>query len=163
MRNLLALLVIGIGLMSCAPQVNYNRPVPSPGPKGDRGDIGERGPAGPGGVDGSSCSIVQLVNGVRISCTDGTEAVVLNGSDGQDGADAQPTMYSVVEVINPCGPQATFDEVILKLANGQIMAHFASGSKQFLALIGPGDYTTTDSTHCHFTITNTGDITNEHN
>lgn len=168
MRNLLALTIIGVGLMSCSPQVNYEsiRPVPSPGPKGD---TGERGPAGPGGIDGSSCSIVQLVNGVRISCTDGTEAVVLNGTNGidgaagQNGADAPPTMYSVVEVIDVCGKQAAFDEVLLKLANGQIMAHFASGSQQFLALIGPGNYTTTDNTSCKFTVTNSGDIINEHN
>lgn len=158
-----SILALAIATSACGPQVNYDRPFLVQGPKGDqgpRGDSGEQGPVGPGG---SSCTISQLVNGARISCTDGTEAVILNGTNGADGQNAPPTAYSVVEVIDPCGKQAAFDEVLLKLANGQIMAHFASGAQQFLALIGPGNYTTTDNTSCKFTITAEGTVTNEHN
>lgn len=121
---------------------------------------------GPAGQDGKSCTVSTVANGALIACPDGTASVVLNGTNGQNGTDGQntpPTAYSVVEVIDPCGKQAAFDEVLLKLANGQIMAHFASGAQQFLALIGPGSYSTSDSTHCYFTITNEGAVTNEHN
>jgi len=156
MRNLLALTIVGVGLMSCAPQVDYNRP----GIVGPKGDTGERGDDG---KDAQSCTVVQMVNGATISCPDGSTTAILNGAPGADGPPAPASAYSVVEVINPCGSQAVFDEVLLKLANGQIMAHFASGSQQFLALIGPGNYTTTDNTSCKFTVTNSGDIINEHN
>lgn len=143
MRHLL--LIPTLLLSACGPQVNYDRPFLVQGPAGQ---------------DGKSCTVATVANGALITCPDGTASVVLNGTDGQD---APPTAYSVVEVIDPCGKQAAFDEVLLKLANGQIMAHFASGAQQFLALIGPGNYTTTDNTSCKFTITAEGTVTNEHN
>ncbi len=144
--------IIALAIASSACQQQYDYP--------KDGKNGSDGRDGLPGTNGSSCSIHQLANGARISCTDGTEAVVLNGVDGQD---AEPGVYDVAEVVDPCGKQAAFDEVLLKLKNGQIMAHFASGANQFLALIGPGNYSTTDGTHCYFTITNTGEVTNEHN
>lgn len=140
-----------LALSACGPQVNYDRPFLVQGLPGE---------AGPAGQDGKSCTVATVANGALITCPDGTASVVLNGSNGQD---APPTAYSVTAVIDPCGPQAAFDEVLLKLANGQIMAHFASGAQQFLALIGPGSYSTTDGTHCYFTITAEGEVTNEHN
>lgn len=142
------LLIPALLLSACGPQVNYDRPFLIQGPAGQ---------------DGKSCTVATVTNGALITCPDGTASVVLNGQNGTDGQNAPPTAYSVVEVIDPCGKQAAFDEVLLKLANGQIMAHFASGAQQFLALIGPGSYSTTDGTHCYFTITNEGTVTNEHN
>lgn len=137
-----------------------------PGPSGAQGQPGERGPAGdPGtqgtpGTDGSSCEVTQVSNGALITCTNGTNAAILNGADGTD---APPTPYSVTQIIDPCGRQGTFDEVLLKTSNGTILAHYASGSNQFLTIIGPGSYVTTDGTHCYFTITSDGQITNQHN
>jgi hypothetical protein len=104
------------------------------------------------GTNGTSCTVKQLVNGVRISCSDSTEAVVYNGQDGANGADAPPTPYTVTALIDPCGKQTTFDEVLLKLSNGTIIAHFASGANQFLTPIGTGTYMTTDGTNCYFTV-----------
>lgn len=153
----------------------------SPGAEGPQGPAGPIGPTGspglqgPAGADGSSCSVQQLSNGARISCTDGTEVVILNGEvgatgpqgpagvPGTPGSSAPPTAYSVVSVIDPCGKQATFDEVLLKLYNGQILAHYASGSNQFLTFITPGNYVTTDGTHCYFTLNSNGAISGEHN
>lgn len=99
------------------------------GIKGDRGDDGEDG------IDG----------------TDGT-----NGLDGEDGLDAETT-YQVVEIIDPCGPEhpSGFDEVILKLGNGQYLASFsdnANGKNTRLGLLPSGNYQTTDGTGCNFTI-----------
>ena len=176
MKNLVALVVLSVGLMSCAPQVDYNVPG-KVGPQGPRGDSGPAGgnctvtrnageaiitcpdgttttiSDGTDGTNGQNCTVVSMANGATISCPDGTSTVILNGTNGVDGLPAPATAYSVTEVIDPCGPQAAFDEVLLKLANGQIMAHFASGANQFLSLIGPGSYVTTDNSACHFQVT----------
>ena len=127
-------LLLAIGFSGCAPFMQQEPPRV----------YFEQGPAGPAGQDGRSCTVATVANGALITCPDGTASVVLNGQNGADGQNAPPTAYSVTAVIDPCGKQAAFDEVLLKLANGQIMAHFASGAQQFLALIGPGSYSTSD-------------------
>lgn len=140
-------LVLAILANGCAPQVQLvpiDQGPPIPGPKGDTG------------APGQNCTVTAVANGALINCPDGTQAVVLNGQDAQAGA------YDIVGTVDPCGKEAAFDEVLLKLANGQFMAHYASGAKQFLAIIGPGNYTVTDGTGCKFTITNSGEVTNEH-
>lgn len=157
-------LIIALAVMAtaCAPQVDYNRPG-IVGPKGDPGIIGQPGERG------SSCTVTQAIGGARVSCEDGTEVVVFNGNDGATGAtgaagqDAPPTAFTVTEIIDPCGHQTAFDEVLLRLANGQLIAHFASGANQFLTLIGPGSYITTDSSHCYFSVNAYGEVINEHN
>lgn len=150
MKNclLLFLLLCGCGQMNpgdtdrkldcidgCSPQQS-----PSPSPKD--------------GKDGQSCTVAAMSNGAIITCGT-TSTVILNGAkgtDGSNGKDAPPTAYSVVEMIDPCGAQSQFDEVLLRLANNQLIAHFSNGSNQFLTVIGPGSYITTDGTSCHFTI-----------
>lgn len=80
--------------------------------------------------------------------------IVWNGENGQDGAPATPTPYVVTEFIDPCGDHpGHLDELVLRLADGSLMAHYASGSLQFITLITPGDYVTTDKQKCHFTVT----------
>lgn len=130
------------------------------GPSGPAGEPIE-GPQGPQGVPGVGCSAVQVSNGAVITC--GSDVVViLDGEDGQDGEqgpagqDAPPTAYTVTELIDPCGDQAGFDEVLLRLANGTLIAYYSSGNGnnrvEFLATIGPGNYQTTDSHHCQFMV-----------
>lgn len=115
------------------------------GPAGAQGIAGERGEAGSAGV---GCSAEQIENGAVITC--GEDVVVI-----LDGEDA-PTTYSVVAIHDPCGPQGSFDEVILELGNGTFLAHYSHGSKQFLVVISNGSYVTTDGTSCHFSVDNTG-------
>ena len=110
------------------------------------------GPMGPKGADGSSCSVNQTLTGAIISCTDGTTAVLLNGQDGVDGSPAPTTPYSITEVIDLCGTQPGFNEVLLRTHNNKLISHFSSGSNQFLALIGPGNYISTDGKNCYFTV-----------
>ena len=82
------------------------------------------------------------------------------GKDGQsikgDRGDAGPAgQAAVLEVIDPCGPQSAHDEVLLRLANGQLLASFsdaASGQNTRFSVIGPGSYITTDGTACRFTV-----------
>jgi hypothetical protein len=68
---------------------------------------------------------------------------------------------TIVEVIDPCGdnPSKQFEEVLLRLSNGQILAHFSSGNKEFFSLLSPGNYVTTDGTNCHFTVDAKNNIT----
>lgn len=154
---------------------------PSPGPSGSPG---QDGIAGRDGKDGDTCSVWQADNGAVITCG-GNSVVVFNGPagadgesivgpqgpkgdpgkdgvdgkdgiDGQDGADAPPTPYTVTELIDPCGDAPGYDEVLMRLHNGLLVAHFASGTKQFLTVIGPGTYMTTDGTACTFTVSPSG-------
>jgi hypothetical protein len=115
------------------------------GRNGAQGEVGLRGPAG---ASGGSCSVAQVSNGAVITCDDGTTAVVLNGQDAPTDA---PTAYTVAEIIKPC-PELGYREVLLKLYNGDILAHYSDGSKQFLTLITPGSYVLTDGSSCHFTV-----------
>lgn len=149
----------------------------SPGPRGsqgERGDTGNTGPQGaPGtngtnGSNGTSCTVSQANNGALITCGN-TSIVVLNGvdgtngTDGHDGADAPPTAYSVTEMYNPCGDNSGYDEVLLHLANGEWVAHYAGGGNvQFLTVLTPGSYVTTDQSPCYFTLNANGTISGEH-
>lgn len=132
----------------------------------DDGRTGEQGLTGADGRDGAagaSCTVQTVLaggvapnGGARISCTDGSDALILNGTDGIDGSDAPATPYTVVNVIKPCptvaGPNP---EVILVLANRTLLASVSqsAGANTRLALVTPGSYTTTDGRSCAFTVT----------
>lgn len=155
--------------------------VPVPGPAGKDGANGKDGLDGTSGASGSNgigCSVSTVSNGALITCGENT-VVVLNGKDGLDGTDGQngaagrdgvdghngtngsngtngqdapQSAYAVVSVIDPCGTSSGFNEILLKLANGQIIAHYSQGNKEFLSFIGPGSYVTTDFSPCYFTV-----------
>lgn len=135
-------------------------PAASPGSPGSTGAAGPTGSQGPKGDKGDSCSVQSISNGAIINCTDGTTVIIYNG---EDGSDAPPTPYTVVGLVDPCGHQSSYDEVLLRMHDGTLMAHYASGSQQFLTIVGPGNYVTTDGTHCYFTVASDLSITNEHN
>jgi hypothetical protein len=121
---------------------------------GRNGPQGQRGRQGFPGYNGTSCSVTAVSNGSIISCEDGTSTVVLNGTDGvdgNDGADGTPTAYSVQEIIKPCNETGS-SEVLLKLYNGELLAHYSHGSRQYLALLTPGSYQLTDGSACNFTV-----------
>lgn len=129
------------------------------------------------GRDGSGCSVQQAMNGAIVICTDGTSALITNGvnglngtngtdgtdgHDGNNGHDGLPGMDgrngvdAIVEVIDPCGNNPNqFDEVILRLHDGSLLAYFEGhGNDRFLSIIGNGSYRTTDAQQCYFTVTN---------
>lgn len=140
------------------------------GQNGGPGIQGPSGSTGPAGSSGTSCSAQQVVGGAIITC--GSDMVVIlhgtngidgadgqdgvdgtDGVDGSDGLDAPPTPYTVTELVDPCGDGPGFDEVILRLGNGSLMAHYAGGGNlQFLTVIGDGNYVTTDNQSCNFSI-----------
>jgi hypothetical protein len=75
------------------------------------------------------------------------------------------TPYTIVELINPCGDAPNvYDELLLRLANGMILASFSnstSGAYTRFSLLPAGNYMTTDGDNCLFSVTSTGAITNE--
>lgn len=89
-----------------------------------------------------------------------------DGKDGVDGQDAPVTPFSAVTIIDPCGDKAgIYDEILLKLADGSILASFsddANGKNTRFSLLSPGDFVVTDGSKCYFTIDSNGNIINEH-
>lgn len=82
-----------------------------------------------------------------------------NGTNGTNGIDAPVASYSAVDVIVPCGPTVTYKEVLLRLANGQVLASFSdniSGLNTRLSLIPDGSYMNTDGSNCSFQISTSG-------
>jgi hypothetical protein len=143
-----------------------------PGERGPTGLPGEQGPTGnpgPSGNDGTSCTVASVPGGATVSCTDGSSSFVSNGTDGTDGVDGQdapPTDYTVTEVVDPCGDHPTkVDEVLLKLANGQLLVLFvdnSNGKNPRLSVLPPGNYMTSDGTACYFTVDANNQVINEH-
>lgn len=133
------------------------------------------GAQGPAGQDGVSCSVQDVLTGALapnggalITCGLSSTLVVngapgANGAAGQDGQDAAPSAYSIVEVIDPCGNAAgVYDEVILKMANGTLIASFSennNGKNTRLSVLPQGNYQTTDGTSCNFSVSNTNNVT----
>jgi len=123
------------------------------GTNGSNGNNGQHGNNGNNGSNGVGCTLDQLGNGIRVTCGHQV-GYIYNGEDGEVSA------YSVVELIDPCGDGNGFDEVILRMQNGELLAHYAGGNNlQFLTLLTPGNYRTTDSQACNFTVHNNLSIT----
>lgn len=154
-----------LALTACGQTTTLSVSPLQPGPKGDKGDKGDQGIPG---LNGTSCAVTSVATGAIISCTDGTAAYIadgakgdqgIKGDTGQDGAAAPVSPYTIMEAIDPCGKQTAYDEVLLKLNNGTILAHYSDGAKQFLTVVGAGNYVTTDGTSCYFTIHTDGSVT----
>lgn len=104
------------------------------------------------------CVTQTVSNGALITCTDGSQSLILNGTDGVDGVDA-PVSGTITEVIDPCGDGPGFDEVILRLGVDQLVAYFEQGGDRFLSILTPGNYSTTDSQSCPFTVNSDFSVT----
>jgi hypothetical protein len=104
-----------------------------------------------------------MQGGAILSCEDGSSVVILNGKDGEDGKPGQSTPYTITGLLDPCGRQGVFDEVLLVLEGGQVLAHYSQGNKQFLTVLLPGSYITTDGTNCLFTLNADSTLSNERN
>ena len=67
---------------------------------------------------------------------------------------------NIVELVDPCGPHAGYDEVLLKTSNGKFIAYFEVGQgqgnqKRFLSVLEENVlYATTDTQACTFRIIN---------
>lgn len=70
---------------------------------------------------------------------------------------------NITEIVDPCGDSAgKVDEVLLRLANGQLLASYsdaANGLNTRFAMLQSGTYSTTDGTSCVFTVQANGQVT----
>lgn len=87
-----------------------------------------------------------------------------DGTNGHDGHDAVTSPFMPVEIIDPCGDTpGKFDEVLVRLANGILLATIsdsASGQNTRLGEIPYGtSWVTTDGTNCHITVLSNGTVT----
>jgi hypothetical protein len=90
----------------------------------------------------------------------------VNGVNGLNGLNAPPTPYTPVGLVDPCGDTANvFDEVFIKMANGQLIASFSENSSgkntRFSVLLSGSNYQTTDGTGCTFSVDALGNLFNE--
>lgn len=155
----------------------YNGTNGTNGSDGQDGQDGSDGSDGEDGQDGSSCSAIQMSNGVLVSCSNGTQGFVANGQDGQDGEDGedgedgqdgtngtngtngQNGSDGVIEVINPCGVQGQFEELLFRLSDGKVYALYFGSGNAFLTWLSPGSYVTTDGKNCHFSVNSSNQVT----
>lgn len=116
------------------------------------------------------CTVVSTTEGTTIVCgntstfipngkdgangQDGTDGA--NGTDGTNGTDGQDGQDAVLEVIDPCGDGPSVDEVILRLVDGSLLAWYKDKG---LFVLSPGNWVTTDSQSCHFTVDANNQIT----
>lgn len=88
-----------------------------------------------------------------------------NGKDGAQGPAGPTGAYNIVSIVDPCGDSpSVVDEVLLILANGQVLVSFsanANGDNTRFALLPYGSYLTTDGSACYFTLSAAG-IVNQH-
>lgn len=157
LKAVLIVLVFAMVGVACGKRTEYVM-----GQKGDKGDTGEAG------SDGAGCTAIEVApsslypnGGVAILC--GTDNVVVkNGTPGADGAAGAPGTDAIVQIIDPCGDApGIYDEVILKLSNGTLLASFsdnANGNNTRFSVLTAGNYTTTDGSNCHFTVNANGTI-----
>lgn len=108
-----------------------------------------------------SGNVVKLTcNGETVELKDGVDG--LNGADGQNGVDGADGVNGTnglfVDIIDPCGQEGNYDEVILVTNAGQFVAYFAqngAANQSRLTILEEGPtYKTTDGTNCKFKVEN---------
>jgi len=123
-------------IVRCGDQEN-RFPKPKDGKDGSDGQAGAAGKDGSDGADGK----------------DGQDGAA--GKDGNNGADGQD---SIIEVVDPCGKESSYDEVLFRLSDGRLYALYYAPPRSFLTYLPPGTYITTDGTGCQFTINSENEI-----
>ena len=121
------------------------------------GRQGVAGPKGSPGLNGSNCTVTALGitnatpnGGSSIVCDDGSQSLILNGSNGLNGTNGtviQPTQFCP----NVTSYSSTFSEVGFCI-DGNLYAVY-SANDGFLSLIPPGTYSSNGiNSSCTFTV-----------
>jgi hypothetical protein len=92
------------------------------------------------------CEYKKVDDGVLEVCSNGDKYLYSNNNELENGI--------VKEIIEPCPEiESNFSEVILVMGDGTLIAFFAGGGG-FLTILEDGNYVTTDSKSCLFTVVN---------
>jgi hypothetical protein len=118
------------------------------------------------GLDSNDSGILDSEDSNLVSSVVCNGSNGIDGTNGSNGLDAVPSPWTPVSILNPCGVNGSYDEVLLKLYNGQVMASFSQNSNglntRFSLLLPNVGYQTTDSYMCYFMIDINGNLYNEH-
>lgn len=69
------------------------------------------------------------------------------------------TGLRITELLDPCGDGAGYDEVLVRLSDGRLLAYFETGGNRFLAVLtNNAYYRTTDAQLCNFYVTVSGNV-----
>jgi hypothetical protein len=83
-----------------------------------------------------------------------------DGANGHDGVNAPLPRFSAVQAVQACGDSVAYKEVLLRLANGQVLGSFSdkpNGKMTRLAFLLDGTYMSTDNSGCVFTLSTASD------
>jgi hypothetical protein len=82
------------------------------------------------------------------------------GAQGPQGPKGDAGINGVVDVLNPCGPEGAFEEILLRLNTGEIIAVFDGGphKDRLVVLTYPNSYSTTDGFNCEFELDENGEL-----
>jgi uncharacterized coiled-coil protein SlyX len=66
---------------------------------------------------------------------------------------------SVVEFLDPCGDSSGYDEILLKMSSGKVIAYFEDNGNRHLTILNPETaYQTTDVQKCKFKVDIDGNL-----
>lgn len=141
------------------------------------GATGQTGAAGVPGANGVGVTF-KIVQAPAPVCASGGSIIMMASDDDRsgiydplaahqqsatmcNGSNAQLTPYTPVDSIFVCGQSGPYDEVLLRLSNGRVLASFSqnvNGDNTRLAFIPDGNYQTTDGRNCAFTLTTANNV-----
>jgi hypothetical protein len=104
-------------------------------------------------IKNETCKVEKTKTGYTLTCGKADPITITNGKDGKDGEDA------IIETIYLCGN--TDGEILLRLSDGTIIAYSKDclGIKEYLTILDPGNYISSDGHNCKFTLNPDGTIT----
>lgn len=131
------------------------------GPAGPQGLQGSQGTKGDTGVSGISCTVESVAasevapnGGSLIQCPDGSQSLVLNGTNGENGAAGTPgTLVTSVQFCPNDTPSypSSFPEVGFCIDDNLYAVYSANGG--FMTKILPGNWTSNAvGSSCNFTV-----------
>ena len=97
-------------------------------------------------------SLTQLRDQLEQSIIDGDTSISNEVDVLRDALQDFIDGYAVL--VDPCGQNDFSKEVLLQLYNGDLLAVFKSGNKVYLGSLQDGNYKTTDSRKCRFSVVN---------
>jgi hypothetical protein len=105
----------------------------------------------------SSCGNIktpqEIIDDIRYFGHD--EVTVINNTEITEVQ--EPNELNIVELIDPCGNETAYDEIIVRLSDNALMVFFSQNGGR-LSLIDVGTYVTTDGTNCTFKVVDNNGI-----